>query len=169
MTEGKSAVRVKLDEASNLRLLDRKGQRHMNDEMFERLDALAAGIFRGEGTIACTIIGWRRKTPTPRLISSVSMCDRNSVEVVAMSPGWNSKVRLEARTRGHCSTGAFEWATEVSGVNRVRNAILPWIAKGYLRGEKADQYFGAVAKFRRAREVFQPEEPGHRGRERQAV
>ena len=86
-----------------------------------------------------------------------------------MSPGWNSKVRMEVRTRGHCFTGAFEWATTVSGVNRVRNAILPWIAKGYLRGEKADQYFDAVAKFRRARKVFQPEEPGHRGRERQAL
>jgi hypothetical protein len=57
----------------------------------------------------------------------------------------------------------------VSGVNRVRNAILPWIAKGYLRGEKTDQYFDAVAKFRRAREVFQPEEPRHRGRTRQAL
>ena len=169
MTKGESAVRVKLDEASNLRLLDRKGPRQMSDEMVERLDALAAGIFRGEGTIACTMIGWRRKTPTPRLISSVRMCDRNSVEAVAMSPGWNSKVTLEARTRGHCFTGAFEWGTTVSGVSRVRNAILPWIAKGYLRGEKADQYFDAVAKFRRAREVFQPEEPGHRGRERQVV
>jgi hypothetical protein len=102
-------------------------------------------------------------------MSSVRMCDRNSVEVVAQSPGWNSKVRLEARKRGHCSTGGYEWRTSVSGVHRVRNAILPWIAKGYLRGEKADQYFDALAKFRRAREVFQPEEPGHRGRERQVL
>jgi hypothetical protein len=52
---------------------------------------------------------------------------------------------------------------------RVRNAILPWIARGYLRGDKADQVLGAVAKFRRARVVFQPEEPGHRGRERQTL
>ena len=51
----------------------------------------------------------------------------------------------------------------------MRDAILPWTAKGYLRGEKADQYFDAVAKFRRARWVFQPEEPGHHGRERQAL
>jgi len=51
----------------------------------------------------------------------------------------------------------------------VRNAILPWIAKGYLRGEKADQYLDAVAKFRRARTVFQSEVPGHHGKERQAL
>jgi agmatine/peptidylarginine deiminase len=51
----------------------------------------------------------------------------------------------------------------------VRNAILPWIAKGYLREEKADQHFDAVAKFRRARKVFQPEEPTHTGRERQSL
>jgi hypothetical protein len=141
----------------------------MRDETDEFLDALAAGIFRGEGTTVCTVIGWRRKTPTPRLMSSVRMCDRNSVEVVAKSPGWNSEVRLKARKRGHCSTGGFEWGTSVSGVCRARNAILPWIAKGYLRGDKADQYFDAVAKFRRAREIFQPEEPGHRGRERQTL
>ncbi len=150
-------------------LLAGKGWRQMNEESDELFDALAAGIFRGEGTTVCTVIGWRRKTPTPRLTSSVRMCDRTSVEAVAKSPGWNSKVRLEARTRGHCSTGGFEWGTSVSGVNRVRNAILPWIAKGYLSGEKADQYFEAVAKFRRAREVFQPERPGHRGRERQIL
>ncbi|MDA4126738.1 MAG: hypothetical protein OK452_06010 [Thaumarchaeota archaeon] len=150
-------------------LLVGKGPRQTSDETDELLDALAAGIFRGEGTTVCTVIGWRRKTPTPRLMSSVRMCDRNSVEVVAKSPGWNSKVRLEARKRGHCSTGGFEWGTSVSGVYRARNAILPWIAKGYLRGEKADQYFDAVAKFRRTREVFQPEEPRHHGRERQAL
>ena len=146
-----------------------KGPRQTSDELVELLDALAAGVFRGEGTTACTMFGWRRKTPTPRLISSVRMCDRNSVEVVAKSPGWNSKVWLDVRKRGHCSTGGFGWGTSVSGVHRVRNSILPWIAKGYLKGEKADQYFDAVAKFRRAREVFQPENPTHRGRERQAL
>jgi len=78
-----------------------------SDEKGELSDALAAGIFRGEGTTVCTIIGWRRKTPTPRLLSSVRMRDRNSIEI--------------------------------------------------------------VAKFRRARKVFQPEVPGHRGRERQAL
>ena len=145
------------------------GLRQTGAKTDETLDALAAGIFRGEGTMVCTIIGWRRKTPTPRLMASVKMCDRDSVEVVAKSPGWNSKVRLDARRRGHCSTGGFGWGTSVSGVYRVRNAILPWIAKGYLRGEKADQYFDALAKFRRAREVFQPEEPRHPGRERQAL
>lgn len=92
----------------------------MSDETVERLDALAACIFRGEGTTTCTIIGRRRKTPTPRLVSSARMCDRNFVEAVAMSP------------------------------------------------EKADQYFDAVAKFRRAREVFQPGEPRHGGGEHQA-
>jgi hypothetical protein len=102
-------------------------------------------------------------------MSSVRMCDRNSVEVVAKSPGWKSEVRLGARKRGSCSTGGYEWGTSVSGVYRVRNATLPWIAKGYLSGEKADQHFDALAKFRRAREVFQPEEPGHHGRERQVL
>ncbi len=155
--------------ASNPQLLVGKGPRQTSNETDELLDALAAGIFRGEGTIVCTVIGWRRRTPTPRLMSSVRMCDRDSVEAVSKSPGWNSKVRLEARRRGHCSTGGSEWATSVSGVHRVRDAILPWIAKGYLRGEKADQYFDAVAKFRRAREVFQPKEPGHRGMERQTL
>lgn len=136
------------------------------DKAGEILDAMAAGIFRGEGTTVCTVIGWRRMTPTPRLMSSVRMCDRNSIEVVAKSPGWNSQVRLDTRKRGHCSTGGIGWGTSVSGVHRVSDAIMPWIAKGYLRGEKADQYSDAVAKFRRAREVFQPEEPGHKGRER---
>ncbi len=70
---------------------------------------------------------------------------------------------------GTCSTGGYEWGTSVSRVYRMRNAILPWIAKGYLRGEKADQYFDALAKFRRAKEVFQPEKPGHPGRKRQAL
>jgi hypothetical protein len=153
--------------ASISEFLARKGLEQTRKETDELLDALAAGIFRGEGTTVCTVIGWRRRTPTPRLMSSVRMCDRNSVEAVAKSPGWNSQVVLEARRRGHCSTGGFEWGTSISGVYRVRNAILPWIAKGYLRGEKADQYFEAVAKFRRAKEIFQPEEPGHRGRERQ--
>ena len=52
----------------------------------------------------------------------------------------------------------------------MRNAILPWIAKGYLRGEKADQYFDAVAKFRRAREVSNLRNLGTvGGNERQAL
>jgi len=71
--------------------------------------------------------------------------------------------------QANCSFARNLGSKSVSGVYRVRNAILPWIAKGYLRGEKADQYFDALAKFRRAREVFQPEEPGHGGRERQAL
>jgi hypothetical protein len=102
-------------------------------------------------------------------MSSVKMCDKDSVEVVARSPRWNFRVRLDKRRRGHCSTGGFGWGTSVPRVFRVRNAILPWIAKGYLRGEKADQYLDAVAKFRRARTVFQSEVPGHHGKERQAL
>jgi hypothetical protein len=65
--------------------------------------------------------------------------------------------------------GRIRMGSSISGVHRVRNAILPWIAKGYLMGEKADQYFEAVAKFRRARRVFQPVEPRHHGRERQSL
>ncbi len=137
--------------------------------MDELLDVLAAGIFRGDGTTVCTMIGWKRKTPTPRLVSAFRMCDKKSVEVMANSPGWDSNVRPDVRRRGSCGSGGHEWGTSVSGVYRVRDAILPWIAKGYLRGEKADQYFDAMAKFRRTREVFQPVEPGHRGKERQTL
>ena len=155
--------------ASKFGDLGRKEPQKSDDMTNEFMDTIASGIFRGEGTTVCTVIGWRRKTPTPRLVSAVKMCDKNSIEIVAKSPGWHSNVRLDLRKRGHCSTGGLGWGTTVSGVHRVRDAILPWIAKGYLRGEKADQYFDSVAKFRRAREVFQPEAPTHSGRERQTL
>ena len=36
----------------------------------------------------------------------------------------------------------------------MKNALGKWLARGWLRGEKADEYFDSVAKCRRAREVF---------------
>ena len=110
--------------------------------------ALAAGIFRGEGTVRCVLVG-KRPRINPQLGASVEMCDRASVERVANE--WGSRV---SRSSGRCYGGDKAWRTGIGGVNRVRNALGKWLARGWLTGEKADQYFAAVAKCRRARTVF---------------
>lgn len=46
------------------------------------------------------------------------------------------------------------WQTSVQGNLRVRDALVPWIGRGWLGEEKREQYFDAVASCRRARRVF---------------
>jgi hypothetical protein len=121
--------------------------------------ALAAGIFRGEGTIRCVLAG-RRPRINPQLNASVEMCDRPSVERVAHE--WGSKV---SRSSGRCSCGDRAWRTGIGGTSRVRNAFGKWLARGWLTGEKADQYFAAIAKCRRAKEVFLKPPRGKRRRD----
>jgi hypothetical protein len=119
-------------------------------------DAIAAGIFRGEGTVSCSIIN-RGRWLIPALRAAVKMCDKDSVEIVAGE--WRSSVKRSVRRE--CSTELGAWQTEIDGVNRVRDAILPWIAKGLLKGEKAEQFFEAEAACRRARRVFLPSKAGN--------
>jgi hypothetical protein len=109
--------------------------------------ALAAGIFRGEGNVRC-LVG-KRPRINPQFGAGVEMCDKKSVEMVARE--WGSNVR---RASGKCSCGERTWRTSIGGIDRVRNAFGKWLASGWLTGEKADQYFAAVAKCRRAREIF---------------
>lgn len=123
----------------------------------ETLDAIAAGIYRGEGTIVC-VVTKRGQSLQPNLHAKVEMCDRDSVELVARS--WCSNVKQTGRPR--CMGGLHEYRTDVQGVNRVKSAIMPWMARGWLGREKTEQYFDAVAKCRRARRVFQEKE--QRGR-----
>ncbi|HVC26771.1 MAG TPA: hypothetical protein VND40_01280 [Nitrososphaerales archaeon] len=121
--------------------------------------ALAAGIFRGEGTVRCALVG-RRPRINPQLNASVEMCDRFSIERVAHE--WGSTV---SRSSGRCSGGDRAWRTSIGGISRVRNAMGKWLAKGWLTGEKADQYFAALAKCRRARNVFLSSAKGKRQRQ----
>lgn len=110
--------------------------------------ALAAGIFRGEGNVRCVLVG-KRPRINPQLNAAVEMCDRVSVEKVAHE--WRSRV---TGSSGRCACGARAWRTSVGGISRVRDALGEWLARGWLTGEKADEYFAAIAKCRRAREVF---------------
>ena len=109
---------------------------------------MAAGIFRGEGTVRCVLAG-KRPRINPQLGASVEMCDRESVEIVGRE--WGSNV---TKGSGKCSCAAGTWRTGIGGINRVRDTLGTWLANGWLTGEKADQYFAAVAACRRAREVF---------------
>lgn len=114
----------------------------------ETAGALAAGIFRGEGNARCVLAG-KRPRFNPQLNAGVEMCDENSVEIVAQE--WGSRV---TRGSGRCACGERTWKTSMGGISRVKNAFGAWLARGRLTGEKADQYFAAIAKCRRAREVF---------------
>jgi len=124
---------------------------------------IAAGIFRGEGYVGCHLN--RRETSYgrhPELLAGVTMCDRDSVEIVARVFG--SKVYRNGG--GKCAGGDYAWQTRIFGVNRVKDKIWGWVAKELLRGEKADQYFEALAKCGRARLIFLKEGLGM-GRPRQ--
>jgi hypothetical protein len=118
-------------------------------------EALAAGIFRGEGYVGCHL--GRRETKYgrhPELVASVAMCDRDSVELVAKAFG----SRIYHNGGGKCLGGQDAWQTRIFGVSRVKDKIGGRVASGLLKGEKADQYFEALAKCRRARVVFLKEE-----------
>jgi len=82
------------------------------------------------------------------------MCDRDSVEIVARVFG----SKIYKANVGTCSGGQDAWQTRILGVSRVKAIIGAWVARGLLRGEKADQYFEALAKCRRAREIFLKDE-----------
>ena len=129
----------------------------------EQEEYMAAGIFRGEGHIGCHLN--RRVTRFgrhPELVAGLAMCDRDSMDIVARVFG--SKVYRNSG--GKCLGGNCAWQTRIFGVSRVKEIIGNWVARGLLRGEKADQYFDALAKCRRAREIFLKEE-SERGRKRQ--
>lgn len=121
--------------------------------------ALAAGIFRGEGNVRCVLTG-KRSRINPQLNAAVEMCDKESVEKVARE--WRSRM---SKSSGRCSCGERTWRTSVGGISRVRDALGNWLARGWLTGEKADEYFAAIAKCRRAREVFLRPARGKRRRE----
>jgi len=65
------------------------------------------------------------------------MCDRDSVEIVAREWG----TRLSKGEEGTCSVGGNSWRAVIGGNRRVRAALLPWIAKGWLRGREAGSVF----------------------------
>lgn len=121
--------------------------------------ALAAGIFRGEGNVRCVLTG-KRPRINPQLNAAVEMCDRESVERVARE--WRSRV---LRSSGKCPSGEKTWRTSIGGISRVRNALGYWLARGWLTGEEADEYFASLAKCRRARVVFLKPAAGKRRRE----
>jgi len=125
---------------------------------FTELDEyMAAGIFRGEGHIGCHLN--RRETRFgrhPELVAGLAMCDRDSIDIVARVFG----SKIYRNSGGKCLDGTFAWQTRIFGVSRVKEIIGSWVARGLLRGEKADQYFDALAKCRRAREVLLKEESG---------
>jgi len=127
---------------------------HIDDKtrsFTEQDEFMAAGIFRGEGHIGCHLN--RRETQFGRhteLVAAVAMCDRDSIEIVARVFG--SKVYHNGG--GKCLGGTDAWQTRIFGVDRVKAVIGGWVSRGLLRGEKADQYFDALAKCRRAREIF---------------
>lgn len=112
-------------------------------------DRIAAGIFRGEGTVYCTLVREKHQL-FPVLKAGVDMCDLDSVELVARA--WGSRV-YPIRGRGRCQEDRQAWITSIGGI-KVVEKVGGWIARGWVRGEKADEYFGARAKFRRARRVF---------------
>ncbi len=122
---------------------------HLSQDFEREIEnAVAAGIFRGEGNVRCVLVG-KRPRINPQLNAGVEMCDKESVERVARE--WGSRV---TRGSNRCWVGEKTWRTSVGGIFRVRDALGFWLARGWLTGEKADQYFAAVAKCRRAREVF---------------
>lgn len=127
----------------------------------ETESAIAAGIFRGEGNVRCVLVG-KRPRINPQLNAAVEMCDKESVERVTHE--WGSRV---SRTSGRCSSGEGAWRASIGGISRVRDALGKWLARGWLSGEKADQYFAALAKCRRARAVFL--KPSHGRPKREAV
>ena len=90
------------------------------------------------------------------------MCDRDSVESVARVFG----SKLYRNGGGKCLGGTDAWQTRIFGVGRVKEVIGGWVARGLLRGDKMDQYLEALAKCRRAREVFLKVE-GNVGRRRE--
>lgn len=119
----------------------------------EQDEFIAAGIYRGEGSTYC-VLG-RRRTQYgrhPELVAGV-MCDRDSVNVVARAFGTG----VYRANRGTCSGGQDAWQTRIYGVSRVKEFMVGRIARGLIKGEKADQYFEAAAKCRRATEVFMKE------------
>lgn len=111
---------------------------------------IAVGIFRGEGTISCSLMVRDGRIEGAQLRAAVSMCDRDSVQIVASA--WKTSMKPAPSVR--CGSGLKGWRTMLSGDRRVRETIGGWIAEGWLRGEKAEQYFEAVAKCRRAWRVF---------------
>lgn len=126
-------------------------------------DVMAVGIFRGEGHVGCHLN--RRETEFgrhPELVAAVVMCDRNSIEIVAKAFG----SKIYHNRGGKCLGGTDAWQTRTFGVNRVKEVIGGWVAKGLLRGEKMEQYFEALTKCRRAREIFLKDE-SNMGRPRQ--
>lgn len=133
------------------------------NETSERDDFMAAGIFRGEGHVGCHLN--RRETRFgrhPELLAAVAMCDRDSIEIVARV----FRSRVYHNRGGKCAGGTDAWQTRIFGVDRVKEVIGGWVARGLLRGEKMEQYFDALAKCRRARRIFLKEESRY-GRPRQ--
>jgi hypothetical protein len=85
--------------------------------------------------------------PIPQLYARLVMCDRDSANIAAEV--WATRTyRGPKRT---CKDGSDALQVAIGGNWRVRNALLPWIARGWLRGEKLEQYFEAEARCRRAR------------------
>ena len=76
------------------------------------------------------------------------MCDLDSMRVVA-------KERESSITQvgEGCALGGSLYKTQIIGRKAIEK-IGGWIAKGWIRGEKGDQYFEALAKGRRGRRVF---------------
>ncbi len=110
---------------------------------------IAAGIFRGEGTIFCFLHNYGAGRHRPTIRAAVSMCDRDSVEIVARE--WDVNV---LRDYGSCPMAIHRWRALIEENQKVREVMLRWIALGWLRGEKADQYFDAIARYRRAKELL---------------
>ncbi len=157
--EGKGDPEFSAIENGVTGFVKRRPIRHFSSED----EFIAVGIYRGEGSTYC-LLG-RRKTQYgrhPELVAGVTMCDRDSVGIVARVFGTSV---YKANT-GTCSGGQDAWQTRIYGVSRVREMMVGWIARGLLRGEKADQYFEAEAKCRRATRVFM-KEPAKTGRPRE--
>ncbi len=131
--------------------------------MSNQEEALASGIFRGEGSVGCTLHRETKYGRLPRLFASVTMCDRDSAHVVGIAFHiWPT------HAGGNCAAGDKAWQVKILG-RAVIEKVGGWVASGLLRGEKADQYFEALAKFRRARRVFTVEKQTPVGRPRLAL
>ncbi len=114
-------------------------------------ESQAIGIFRGEGTTWCSVTPKIKGSgASVTLRSTVRMCDRDSVELVARA--WGSPLRERASEQ--CPKRVV-YETNVSG-RRVEETVRRWIIEGSLRGEKADQYWNAKAKCLRARRTLFP-------------
>lgn len=87
---------------------------------------------------------------TPFTWASVQMCDKESVEMVARE--WDAMAHQSLPVCG--KTESKTWRVTIGGNVKVRTKLLDWIGRGWLTGERVDDYFGAIAKPRRARRVF---------------